>query len=52
MFGAMWMYLAIGFGVLLAFNLMFVAVLAFAAKRTETADELRPHDRARLITYV
>jgi tellurite resistance protein len=52
MFGAMWMYFAFGFGVLIAFNVLVVAVMAVAARHAEPRDELRPNERARLITYV
>jgi len=52
MFGVMWMYLAIGFGVLIAFNVLVVGVMALAARHIEPRDELRPNQRARLITYV
>jgi hypothetical protein len=51
-FGAMWMYLAVGFGVLIAFKVLVVAVIAVAARHIEPREELRPAQRARLITYV
>jgi hypothetical protein len=52
MFAAMWMYLAVGFGVLIAFNDLVLAVVAVAARHIEPREELRPAQRARLITYV
>jgi hypothetical protein len=52
MFAAMWMYLAVGFGVLIAFNVLVLAVVAVAARHIEPREELRPAQRARLITYV
>jgi hypothetical protein len=52
MFGAMWVYLAVGFGVLIAFNVVVVAVMAVAARHVEPREELRAAQRARLITYV
>ena len=52
MFGAVWMYLAVGFGVLIAFNLLVVAVMTVAARHIEPREELRPSQRTRLITYV
>jgi tellurite resistance protein len=51
-FSAMWMYLAFGFGVLIAFNVLVVAVMAVAARHAEPREELRPDERARIITYV
>lgn len=51
-FAAMWMYLAAGLGVLITFNVLIVAVMAVAARRTEPRQELRPAQRSRLITYV
>ena len=46
------MYLAVGFGVLIAFKVLVVAVIAVAARHIEPREELRPAQRARLITYV
>jgi hypothetical protein len=52
MFGSMWMYLGFGFGVLIALNVLVVAVMVVAFRRAELRDEMRPEKRARLITYV
>jgi hypothetical protein len=52
MFGAMWLYLAVGFGVLIAFNVLVVTVMTLAARRAQPREELRRAQRARLITYV
>jgi hypothetical protein len=40
MFGAMWMYLAFGFGFVIAFNVLVVAVMAVAARHTEPREKL------------
>jgi uncharacterized protein YpmS len=47
-----WLYLAVGFGVLIAFNVLVVSVMAVAARHIEPREELRSAQRARLITYV
>jgi hypothetical protein len=52
MFGAMWLYLAVGFGVLIAFNVLVVTVMTLAARRAQPREELRRAQRARLVTYV
>jgi hypothetical protein len=46
------MYLSFGFGVLIAFNVLVVAAMAAAARHAEPREELRPDERARIITYV
>ena len=46
------MYLALGFSVLIAFNVLIVVVGCVAARHTEPREELDAKQRARLLTYV
>ena len=50
------MYLALAFGVLIAFNVLVVVVLCVvarhAARHAEPRAELRPKERERILTYV
>jgi len=48
----MWMYLALGFSVLIAFNVLIVVVGSVVARHTEPREELDAKQRARLLTYV
>jgi hypothetical protein len=50
------MYLALAFGVLIAFNVFVVAVMSVvarhAARHAEPRAKLRPKERERILTYV
>jgi hypothetical protein len=50
------MYLALAFGVLIAFNVLVVVVLSViarqAARHTEPRAKLRSKERERILTYV
>lgn len=52
----MWMYFALAFGVIIAFNVLVVVVLSVvarhAARHVEPRAKLRPHERERILTYV
>ena len=48
----MWMYLALGGGILVAFNLLIVLVVSVLAQRAEPRDELDAEPRALLLTHV
>ena len=48
----MWMFLAVGFGFVIAFNALVVAVMAVAARHAQRREELRPDLPARVIRYV
>jgi hypothetical protein len=48
----MWIYLALGFGVLIAFNILVAAGMTLAARYRESRGELRSAHRAHVITYV
>jgi hypothetical protein len=48
----MWMYLALGFSVLIAFNALIVVVGSVIARHIEPREELNAKQRARLLTYV
>jgi hypothetical protein len=48
----MWMYFALGFTVLIAFNVLIVVVGSVVARHTEPREELDAQQRARLLTDV
>jgi hypothetical protein len=48
----MWIYLTLAFGVLVAFNVLVVAVLSVVARHAEPRDELSTKERERILTYV
>jgi hypothetical protein len=50
--GGMWMYFALAFGVLIAFNVLVVVVLSVVARHAEPRAKLRPDERERILTYV
>lgn len=55
-YAVMWTYLALAFGVLIAFNILVVAVMSVVARQVarhaEPRAKLRPEDRERILTYV
>ncbi len=55
LFGEMWIFLALGLGivfcVVLVLNLVAVAFASVLARQAEPRDELGPELRARLVTY-
>ena len=46
------MYLALAFGMLIAFNVLVVVVLSVVARHAEPRDEFRTKERERILTYV
>jgi hypothetical protein len=48
----MWIYLTLGFSVLIAFNVLILVIGSVAARHIEPREELRARQRARLLTYV
>ena len=48
----MWMYLALGFSVLIAFNVLIVVVGSVVARHIGPREQLDAKKRARLLTYV
>ncbi len=46
------MYLALAFGVLIAFNVLVVVVLSVVAPHAEPRDEFREKERERILTNV
>ena len=51
-YSGMWMYLALAFGMLIAFNVLVVVVLSVVARHAEPRDEFRTKERERILTYV
>ncbi len=48
----MWMYLALGLGILVTFNVLLVVVVSVLARHAEPRDELDAELRARLLSHV
>jgi hypothetical protein len=48
----MWMYFAVAFGLLVAFNVLVAVVLSVVARHTQPRDRLRTMERERILTFV
>jgi hypothetical protein len=46
----MWVYVALAFGLLIAFNVLVVVVLSVVARHADPRDELRTKERKRILT--